>query len=30
MDIRSFCPGIPNNEAVTATKKRYESYIHKT
>ena len=30
MDIRSLYKGIPNNQGIPATKKRYENYIHKT
>ena len=30
MDVRSLCTSIPNNEGIAATKKRYDSYIHKT
>ena len=30
MDMRSLYTSIPNNEGITATKKIYDSYIHKT
>ena len=30
MDVRSLYMSIPNNEGIAATKKRYDSYIHKT
>ena len=30
MDVRSLYTGIPNNEGIAATKKRYDNYIHKT
>ena len=30
MDARSLYTNIPNNEGITATKKRYDSYSHKT
>ena len=29
MDVRSLCTSIPNNKGIAATKKRYNSYIHK-
>ena len=29
MDVRSLNASIPNNEGIAATKKRYNSYIHK-
>ena len=29
MDVRSFYTSIPNNEGIAATKKKYDSYIHK-
>ena len=30
MDVRSLYTNMPNNEGIAATKKRYDSYIHKT
>ena len=30
MDVRWLCTSIPNKEGTAATKKRYDSYIHKT
>ena len=30
IDVRLLCTSIPNNEGIAATKKRYDSYIHKT
>ena len=30
MDVRSLYTSIPNNKSIAATKKRYDSYIHKT
>ena len=30
MDARSLYTSIPNNEGIAATKKRYDSYSHKT
>ena len=30
MNVRSLYTSIPNNEGIAATKKRYDSYIHKT
>ena len=30
MDVRSLYTSIPNNEGITAAKKKYDSYIHKT